>query len=114
MSGFANQSFAKRWYRLSLLEQLGNVGSEVERVISWRNKNNVELSRKAFYRSLELLDLTIGDPRWRGGRLKELTRAREVLCDAFVGDNVYRTPPEFMSKYFYQFALAARRKNDKQ
>ena len=113
MSGFANQSFAERWHRLSLLEQLGNVGSEVERVISWRNKNNAELSTRALYRSLELLDLTIGDPRWRGGRLKELTRAREVLCDAFVGDNVYRTPPEFVSKYFYQFALAVRRNTGK-
>lgn len=41
---------------------------------------------------LELLDLTIEDPRWRGtGRLKELLRLREVLCDLFYGDNVYNT-----------------------
>ena len=113
MSGFSNQSFVERWYRLSLMEQLGNIGSEVERVMSWRSKNNVELSTKALHRTLELLDLTIGDPRWRGGKRKELTRVREVLCDAFVGDNVYNTPPEFLSRYFYHFALAARRSKSK-
>ena len=34
---------------------------------------------------LELLDLTIADDRWRGRR-KELTRARELLCDAMQGE----------------------------
>ena len=35
---------------------------------------------KAFVRALELLDLTITDPRWKGRR-KELTRARTFLCE---------------------------------
>ena len=113
MSGFNSKSFAQRWQQLSLMEQLGNVGSEVERVISWRNKGNPDLATKALYRSLELLDLTISDPRWRDGKLKELTRIREVLCDTFIGDNTYNTTPEFLSKYFYAFALAARRSREK-
>jgi len=113
MSGFSNESFAKRWRAFSLMEQLGNIGSEVDRLISWKRKNNDEFARNAFYRALELLDLTIDDPRWRGAKRKELTRVREVLCDTFVGDNVYNTPPEFFSKYFFSFALAARRDRDK-
>ena len=113
MSGFTSNSFIERWHNLSLMEQLGNIGSEVERIIAWRNKGNADLSTKALYRSLELLDLTICDIRWRGSKLKELTRTREILCDAFAGDNVYNTPPEFFSKYFYAFAVAAQRKNGK-
>ena len=113
MSGFNSEQFVQRWHRLTLMEQLGNVGSEVERVISWRNKNNPELATKALYRSLELLDLTIADPRWRDGKLKEIARVREVLCDTFVGNNTFNTTPEYLSKYFYAFASAARRSNGK-
>ena len=82
-------------------------------VISWKQKDNKEFATKAFYRSLELLDLTIGDPRWRSSKLNELTRVRELLCDAFVGENEYGTSWEFFSKYFYAFALAARREQQK-
>ncbi len=39
---------------------------------------------QAFDRAVELLDLTIADERWKGRR-KELTRARELLCDAMFG-----------------------------
>jgi hypothetical protein len=95
------------------MEQMGNIGSEVDRAISWKQKKKEELSTNAFHRSLELLDLTIGDPRWRGPKLKELTRVRELLCDVFVGENEYEIPSEFFSKYFFAFALAARRKQEK-
>jgi len=43
---------AGRWFGLSLIEQLANVGSEVIRAISWKNKNNLEYSRMAFERAL--------------------------------------------------------------
>ena len=59
-------------------------------------------------RALELMDLTIEDPRWRK-RLKEILRAREVICDRFYGTNEYRTTDELLQKYFLQFALAARK-----
>ena len=113
MASFTSESFTRRWHQLSLMEQLGNIGSEVERIISWKNKGNAELSAKALDRSLELFDLTICDTRWHGSKLKELTRAREILCDSFVGDNVYNTPAEFFSRYFYAFAVASQRKNGK-
>jgi len=94
------------------MEQMGNIGSEVDRVIGWKQKNQEEFATKALYRSLELLDLTTGDRRWRGGKLKELTRVRELLCDVFVGENQYSISWEFFSKYFYAFALAARRRRE--
>jgi hypothetical protein len=109
MAGYSSEEFAVRWPQLSLAEQMGNIGSEFDRVISWRKKNNPELAGNAFDRTLELLDLTIADPRWKRPRLKELARTRELVCDALIGENIYNTPPEFLSKYFYQFAVAARK-----
>lgn len=113
MSGFDTTTFIERWHELTLMEQLGNIGSEVERVISWRNRGNSELSAKALDRTLQLLTLTIGDTRWHDAKLGELTRIREIICDAFVGDNVYNTSDEYLSKYFLAFAVAARRRNGK-
>lgn len=74
---------AGRWHTMSLAEQLANVGSDVARAHRWQGKDP-QLCEKAFVRALELLDLTIGDARWKG-RLKELTRVRELLCDAMLG-----------------------------
>ena len=97
-----------RWFTLSLLDQLGNVGSEVGRA-SRRAATDPAASRRALERALELLDLTIADPRWRD-RLKELTRAREVLCDAAEGGRSYGSTLADMERYFFPFALAARRR----
>jgi len=81
---FQHQKLASgRWRRLSFFDQMANIGSEVERAISWRNKDNDLYSRKAAERALELLFLTIGDLKNRN-RLKELTRLHEVLVDYFL------------------------------
>lgn len=98
-----------RWFELSLAEQLGNTGSEVNRAIMHFEKNNSEAGTTAFYRALELLDLTISDPRLNK-RLKEINRLREILCDRFIGDNEYNTTFDFLKKYFYQFGYLARNK----
>ena len=103
---------AGRWQTFSLVEQLANVGSEVERALNWLNKNNPEYSRLAFLRALELLDLTIADPRHRR-RLKELTRLREALLDFFLGDNEYRSTEKSWRKYFYGFAYASALEKEK-
>ncbi len=98
---------AGRWAQMSLLQQLGNVGGEVSRAARWEGKDPAQRDR-AVVRALELLDLTLADPRW-ARRLKELARARELLCDAWLGGLEYRTRLSDMDRYFFQFALAARR-----
>ncbi len=91
---------------MPLAEQLGNVGSEVGRISRWKGKDP-QACEKAFTRSIELLDLTIGDPRWKGRR-KELTRVREFLCDAMEGGSLYGSDLASLDRYFYHFAVAAR------
>lgn len=99
---------AGRWFTMTLAEQLGNVGSEVGRATTRARQGDLAQRDRALDRAFELLDLTIQDPRWRA-RLKEICRAREVLADVFYGDNEYKSSPEQMEKYFYYFAVAARR-----
>jgi hypothetical protein len=97
-----------RWHTLTLMEQLGNAGSEVSRALRARASGNHAREQAALARFLELMDLTIADPRMRG-RLRELCRAREVVCDFFVGDNEYRSTSDSLDRYFLAFARAARR-----
>jgi len=90
------------WQKLSLYEQMGNIGSEVGRVARARD----EISRqKAFERALELFDLTAGDPK-RSRQLKEILRAREL----FVHDVLERKDLSDFDKYFMNFAIAAARR----
>jgi hypothetical protein len=102
-----------RWFELSFLEQLANVGSDIERTIHWKKEGNIEYSQKAFERALELLSLTIIDPKNRGPRLKEIGRVREALIDHFVYDNEYGTTDESWQEYFYCFNYAAALKKGK-
>jgi hypothetical protein len=106
MAPIHDQLASGRWQRLSLMEQLANVGSEVGRAARWYGKDP-QRCEQPFIRALELLDLTIADDRWRG-RLKELTRARELLCDAMHGGTEYGSDLSTLDHYFLHFAVAAR------
>jgi len=108
MSAFSSETFVRRWKEMSLAQQLGNVGSEVERAFSMKRRGREDLASAAFDRSLDLMDLTLSDPRWRGAKLRELARLREFFCDMFLGENVYGMSEEFLSRYFLAFARAAR------
>jgi len=94
-----------RWRTLSVIQQLANIGSEIERALSWRKKGNDQHSMLAFERGLELLDLSIQDPANKK-RLRELCRLREALVDYFMGENMFRSSDDLWHKYFYAFAYA--------
>lgn len=96
-----------RWHELSLVEQLGNIGSEIHRAIIFKEKDNTRYI-SACDRALELMDFTLADTRWYGPRLRELARAREMICDAMLGGGGYGTTFEYLDNYFFGFAYAAR------
>jgi hypothetical protein len=107
MSYQHQQLASGQWFELSLVEQLANVGSEVERAINWKNKGNKQYSELAFERALELLSLTIDDPKNKF-RLKEPTRLYELLVDYFAGDNCYGSTDKLWRNYFLAFAYNVR------
>ncbi len=99
---------AGRWQTLSLAEQMANIGSEVERAFNWRAKQNEEYSERAFWRALELMDLTLDDLKHKG-RFREIARTREALVDFYANGNEYGTTEKSWRKYFLAFTFAARR-----
>jgi hypothetical protein len=99
---------AGRWNELTLMEQLANIGSEVGRATRAKSQGNEQRLAGVLDRALELFDLTLADDRWRD-RLREVARAREIVCDFLVGDNEYGSTAESLDRYFLPFAMAARR-----
>ncbi|MCX6809971.1 MAG: hypothetical protein NTZ65_04490 [Candidatus Berkelbacteria bacterium] len=97
----------KKWFSKSLAEQMANIGSEVERTIIWKNKNDLEYSQLAFERALELIDITRLDPKNKK-QLRELCRMREVLADWFF-ENQYQSTDKSWQNYFYAFNYLARK-----
>ncbi|MCX6720601.1 MAG: hypothetical protein NTW11_02245 [Candidatus Staskawiczbacteria bacterium] len=93
----------EKWQKLSFAEQMGNIGSEVARAFSLKQKADKDNSEKSFFRALELIDLTIKN---RKHHLLEIFRLREVLCDAFKLNSL-KVKPESLNKYFIKFALCA-------
>ena len=96
------------WGRLELVEQLGNVGSEVERAIRAYEAGRADRFEGALERALELFDLTAADSRWRGHRCHEILRAREEFCRLFFDPDVPPDSARGLSRYFLGFAWAAR------
>lgn len=105
---FIHSSLADgRWQTFPLAFQLANVGSEIGRALRAKAKGDKESMVRTLDRGLELLDLTIADPKHRK-RLRELCRLREILCDFFLGANEYGSTAETTDNYFLAFALASR------
>lgn len=99
-----------RWAELSLAEQLGNVGSEVNRMINWRDRDRA-IADRAFERMLELIDLTLANLHDKY-RLREIARTRELLVSNWLSSSLEANfELNQLNKYFLQFALLAGSKN---
>lgn len=99
---YFHKEIISRWKKYSIFEQMANIGAEVGRAINWKKKNNQKMSNNAFYRSLELIDMTIEDKKNKNS-LKEILRLREILGDYLLGDNIYHSTDKQWEKYFYPF-----------
>jgi hypothetical protein len=97
-----------RWKEMSLSEQMANIGSEVNRALTWLKKGNEDYSRKAAIRALELLDLSLASESALP-KLKEIARVREAVVDYFFGDNRYCSTEALWRSYFDHFNYAARK-----
>ena len=98
---------AGRWNQMKFVEQMANIGSEVERALNWQAKDNADYTQKAYERALELVDLTL-DCAISATRLKELARVREAIVDYFSGTNEFMSTESSWRKYFSGFTYAVR------
>ncbi len=97
-----------RWQEMEFIEQMANIASEVERSLKWKEKKNTPYAEKAIERALELLDMTLDDPKNKL-RLREIARVREALVDFFYGTNEYGSSAVSWQSYFSNFTFAVRK-----
>jgi len=92
----------EKWAGISLIEQMGNIGSEVGRAIN--SRENPARRDGAIERALDLFSATAACHS--GRRLREILRARDEFLRLFFDDS---TDFSGVERYFHHFALAARR-----
>jgi hypothetical protein len=110
MSAAIHAGLSDRWRSFSILEQMGNIGSEVGRTIRAHASGNTARFDGALARALELFDLTAADQRWAGARRREILRAREEFCRLFFDSAVDAQSAPGLERYFLHFAAAANRR----
>lgn len=94
---------------LSLIEQLANIGIEIYRMKRWQGVDE-NYFQASFNRALDLLLRTIELHKNSSyGVLKELTRLKEILIDAYLGGKEYNTDLDGLIKYFDYFINLARK-----
>lgn len=94
---------------MSLAEQLGNVGSEFDRAVHWKQKKQTQLALYASQRALEQLDRTLSDNRHAGHARREIARLREEVCRELFSDEINMESAKQLQRYFLAFAIAVRR-----
>jgi hypothetical protein len=102
-----NHVDVQKWARLTVLEQMGNIGSEVGRAISAERRGDKLLRDGAIARAIDLFNATSGSlAGQKSPRLREVLRARDQFLSLFFDDNFAEA--DKIENYFMQFALAAR------
>lgn len=101
------------WSSLTLAEQLGNVGSEFERAVRWRQRGQKQLAWSAAKRTLEQLDNTLADQRHVGSRRREIARLRDEVCDVLFSDELKLQSAQQLQRYFLSMAILAQRTNNR-
>lgn len=94
-----------RWAKMTVFEQMGNIGSEVGRALSAKRRGDKVSMKAALFRGLDLIDITA--ELWAKKypyRNKELLRSRELFVQSVITDNEDKT----LEKYFMEFTIAAR------
>jgi len=98
----------RRWGTMNILEQMGNIGSEVGRSIAAKRSGDEERFRGALIRALDLFDATIEVLiAQKSSRVREVFIARDQYLNLFFG-NAPKDDDKKIENYFMQYAVAAR------
>lgn len=100
-----------RRQKMSLMQQLGNIGSEVSRVCSSYENNNTARFESALARMLELFSMTLGDTQLRYAQRTEIARLKEYILDYFLWDKQYWQTPSIIMKDFNYYWMLANKKH---
>lgn len=101
-----------RWQQMDFAMQMGNIGSEISRALSAKQKNKEKRMNSAIDRALELFDSSIAacqDFPEDNGKLKELLYGREEFCSYFFHGTEIIVDPVKMQRYYDQFVSLIRK-----
>ena len=90
------------WFAMPIGVQISNVGSEVHRAIRWKKKGDEQKKNSFCAKAIEFLELMKTDPK-NVHRKGELDCCIEELRDYFMGENMYHTTEEQLTKYYDAF-----------
>lgn len=97
----------KRWSKLSIFDQMGNIYSEVGRTFKAKQDHDQGRYELALARAIDLFDATtfvlVGA---HSPKTKEVLRAKEEFLDACCTADADEM--KSLGRYFMQFAVAAR------
>ncbi len=91
-----------RWFGMPVTRQISNIGSEVARALRWKKKGDDQKARSFCNKAIEFWLLTEEDPKNRH-LVGEFNCAVEELRDYFLGENIYQTTEEMLTKYYDAF-----------
>lgn len=95
-----------KWQSRSIIDQMGNIGSEVGRSLAAKKSGNRDDMLTAFYRGIDLIDATVeGLIAKHSPRAKEVLRARELFAESVLT----KKEDPGLEEYFMQFAIAQRK-----
>ena len=105
----------EQWQKMSIEEQLGNIGSEVARAFSRKSEEKEKAKQgktvEAANRALKLFDLTINDKKWRTcPGLDELIQMRAIFKDCFFELGQFNIKEQSINNYFIYFGTIANQK----
>lgn len=97
----------KRWSKMSIFDQMGNIYSEVGRTFKAKDNHDKERYDQALIRAIDLFDATSSVlVEQRSPKLKEVLRAKEEFLNACLAEE--SKDQQALDRYFMQFAIAAR------
>ncbi len=99
----------QKWGKMTLQEQMGNIGSEVGRSINAYRTQDSQRFTGALDRALDLFDATTDALiAQKSPRSKEVLRSKDQYLSLFFNDT-FAQDADNIERYFTQYALAARR-----
>src|SRR3989344_1783101 len=82
---------------------MANLGSEVSRILNWKEKGDMEMAKKCLERAEGILEQVASAPDMRERR-EEITLLKDVIEDLFRPKSVYSVTGYQLKEYFLPFA----------
>lgn len=100
----------ERWARMTIHEQMGNIGSEVERAFTAKRRRSPDQLEGAVYRACDLFEATVEIlVRTRSHRTREVLRIKDQFLNAVYNVDTTEEEMDSLARYFMFYALVARR-----